>query len=181
MHCMIKDMKSRAIVGNCSSEQFWCWCSSGLCYDSTALNCYVRGSIHGIQNRLPIVAIVQRWSGDQGWVLGRIAGEIWCMEVLEGEWSTCEHKIWSHIKWYLELKCPKCLWHKLLNDGRWRWQHLIQIWYRISVTIWTFSTIETSPRCLQSYIANVHSRSSVSFLTFWSTNICYLWLEAGST
>ena len=31
-----------------------------LCSDSTALNCYVRGSNHGIQNRLPIVAIVQR-------------------------------------------------------------------------------------------------------------------------
>ena len=59
-HCTIKDMKRRAIVGNCSSEKFWCLCSSGLCSDSTALNCYERGSIHGILNRMSIVAVVQR-------------------------------------------------------------------------------------------------------------------------
>ena len=35
--------------------------------------------------------------------------------------------------------------------------------------------------CLQSYIANVHGKSSTNFLIFWSTNICCLWLEAGST
>ena len=59
MHCMIKDMISRAIVCNRSSEKFGCCCPSGLCSDSTALNCYVRGPIHGIQSRLPIVAVVQ--------------------------------------------------------------------------------------------------------------------------
>ena len=91
-------------------EVFWCCWLSWLCSDSTALNCYVRGSNHGIQNRLPIVAIVQRWSSDQGWVHGDIAGEIGCMEVLEGEGSSCEHNIWSHINWSLELKCTKCLW-----------------------------------------------------------------------
>ena len=181
MHCMIKDIKRRAIVGICSSEKFWCWFSSGLCSYSTALNCYERGSIHGIQNRLPIVVVVQRWSGDQGWVHGGIAGEVGCMEVLEGEGSTCEHKIWSHIKWSLECKCTKCMWHKLLNDGRWRRQHLIKNWDRISVTIWTFATLETSSSCLQSYIASAHGRNSVNFSTFWSTNICCLWLEAGST
>ena len=60
MHCMIKDMKRRAKVGNCSSEKFGCWCPPGLSSDSIALNCYVRGSVHGIQNRLAIVAVVQR-------------------------------------------------------------------------------------------------------------------------
>ena len=92
-------------------EVFWCWWSSWLCSDSTALNFYVRGSNHRIQNRLLMVDIVQRWSGDQGWVHGDIAGEIGCMEVLEGEGSSCEHNICSHIKWSLELKCTKCLWH----------------------------------------------------------------------
>ena len=53
---LMHDMKSRIIVGNCRSEKFSSW----LCSDSTALNCYVRGSNHGIQNRLPKVAIVQR-------------------------------------------------------------------------------------------------------------------------
>ena len=166
MHCMTKDMKSRALVGNCSSEKFWCWWSSGLYSDSTALNCYVRGSIHGIRIRLHIVAVVQWWSGDQVCVHGGIAGEVGCMEILEGEGSTCENKIRSHIKWSFEFKCTKCMWHKLLNDGRWRRQHMITIWDRISVTIWTFSTIETSLSCLQSYIASVHGRSSVNFLTF---------------
>ena len=142
LHCMIKDMTSRAKVDNCSSEKFGCWCQSGLCSDSTALNCYVRGSIQGIQNRLPIVAVVQRWSGDQDRVHGWIAGEVGCMEVLEGDWSTCEHTIWSHIKWSLELKCTKCLWHNTTNGGRLRWQHLIKTWDRISVTIWTFYTLD---------------------------------------
>ena len=59
MHCMINDMRIRTIVSNCHSEKFGYWCPSGLCSDSTALNCYVRGSIHGIQNRLPIVAVLQ--------------------------------------------------------------------------------------------------------------------------
>ena len=94
MHGMIKDIKSRTIVSNCRSEKFFlCRCSSWLCSGSTALNCYVRGSNHEIQNRLLIVAIVQILSGDQGCVHGGIAGEIGCMEVLEGEGSSCEHKI----------------------------------------------------------------------------------------
>ena len=60
MHGMIKDMKSRTIVGNCRSEKFFGVDIHRGSSDSTALNCYVRGSIHGIQNRLHIVAIVQR-------------------------------------------------------------------------------------------------------------------------
>ena len=114
-------------------------------------------------------------------VHGGIAGEVGCMAVLEGEESTCEHKIWNHAKWSLEFKCTKCMWHKLLNDGRWIRHHRIKIWDIFSVTIWTFSMLETSSSCLQSYITSINSRSSVNFLTFWSTNICCLWLEAGST
>ena len=60
MHCMITDMESGAVIDSCRSEKFGCLCSSGLFSDSTALNCYVRGSIHEIQNRLPIVTAVQR-------------------------------------------------------------------------------------------------------------------------
>ena len=55
-----------AIVGNCCREKFGCCSSPGLCSISTALNCYVRDSIHGIQNKLSIIAVVQRLSGDQG-------------------------------------------------------------------------------------------------------------------
>ena len=60
MHGMIKDMKSRTIVGNCRSEKFFgvdIHCGSVL---TPLLLIYARGSIHGIQNRLHIVAIVQR-------------------------------------------------------------------------------------------------------------------------
>ena len=60
MHGMIKDMKSRTIVGNCCSEKFFgvdIHCGSVL---TPLLLIYVRGSIQGIQNRLHIVAIVQR-------------------------------------------------------------------------------------------------------------------------
>ena len=46
---------------------------------------------------------------------------------LDGEESTCEHIIWSQVKWSLEFKCTKCMWHKLLNDGRWIRQHWIKI------------------------------------------------------
>ena len=71
--------------------------------DSTALNCYLRGSNHGIQNRLHIVAAVQILSGDQGGVHGGIAGEIGCMEVLEGEGSSCEH---NNMKSYTSNVVP---------------------------------------------------------------------------
>ena len=61
MHGIIKDMKSRTIVGNCRSEKFFgVDVHRGSVLESTALNCYVRGSNWEIQNRLPIVAIVQR-------------------------------------------------------------------------------------------------------------------------
>ena len=58
MHGMIKDMKSRTIVGNGRSETFF-----GVdVHRGSVLNCYVRGSKQGIQNRLPYscYAIVQR-------------------------------------------------------------------------------------------------------------------------
>ena len=51
--------ESRTIVSNCCREKFGCWCPSGLCSDSTAFNFYVRGSIRGIENIRPIVAVVQ--------------------------------------------------------------------------------------------------------------------------
>ena len=59
MHGMIKDIKIRTIVSNCRSEKFFGVDVHRGVY-STALNCYVRGSYHEIQNRLSIVAIVQR-------------------------------------------------------------------------------------------------------------------------
>ena len=59
MHGMIKDIKSRTIVGNCCSEKFF-GVDVHRGSDSTALNCYVRCSYYEIQNRPSIVAIVQR-------------------------------------------------------------------------------------------------------------------------
>ena len=59
MQGMIKDIKSRKIVGNCRSEKFF-GVDVHRGSDSTASNCYVRGSYYEIQNRLSIVAIVQR-------------------------------------------------------------------------------------------------------------------------
>ena len=59
MNGMIKDMKSRTIVGNCRREFFGVDVHRGSCSDSTALNCYARGSNHGIKNRLHIVAAIQ--------------------------------------------------------------------------------------------------------------------------
>ena len=59
MHGMIKDIKSRTIVGNCRSEKCFC-VDVHRGSDSTALYSYVRGSYYEIQNRLSIVAIVQR-------------------------------------------------------------------------------------------------------------------------
>ena len=56
---MIKDIKSRTIVGNCRSEMFF-GVDVHRGSDSTALNCYERGSYYEVQNRLSIVAIVQR-------------------------------------------------------------------------------------------------------------------------
>ena len=45
MHGIIKDMKSRTIVGNCRSEKcFGVDVHRGSVLESTALNCYVRGS-----------------------------------------------------------------------------------------------------------------------------------------
>ena len=64
-HGIIKDMQSRTIVGNCRSEKIF-GVDVHRDSDSTALNCYIRGSNYEIQNRLPIVAIVQRGSDDQG-------------------------------------------------------------------------------------------------------------------
>ena len=78
---------------SCRSQKFWCWCPSRLCSDSTAPNCYVRGSIHGIYNKLTIAAFVQRLSRNQGRVHGGTAGEAGCIKVLEGEGSPCEHEI----------------------------------------------------------------------------------------
>ena len=71
--------------------------------------------------------------------------------------------------------------HFLMMEDGGESTYLIKTWDRISVTIWTFSTLETSSNCLQSYTAKVHGRSCVNFLTFWSTNICCLSLVAGST
>ena len=45
MHGMIKDIKSRTSVGNCRSEKFF-GVDVHRGSDSTALNCYVRGSYH---------------------------------------------------------------------------------------------------------------------------------------
>ena len=59
MHGMIKDIKSRTSVGNCRSEKFF-GVDVHRGSDSTALNCYVRGSYYEIQNRMSIVANVQR-------------------------------------------------------------------------------------------------------------------------
>ena len=91
-------------------EVFWCWCSSWLCSDSTALNCYARGSNHGIQNKLHIVAAIQIWSDDQGWVHGGIVGEIECMEVLEREGSSCEH---NNMKSYTSKVVPCAKVHQM--------------------------------------------------------------------
>ena len=93
---MLKNMKSRTIVGNCGSEIFfWCLCSSWLCSDSTSLNCYVRGSKHGIQNRLPIVAMLL-FKDDpliKAESMEILLVKLGAMEVLEGEGSSCEHNI----------------------------------------------------------------------------------------
>ena len=103
-------------------EGFCCWCSSWLCSDSTALNCYLRGSYHGIQNKLHIVAVVQIWSGDQDGVHGGIAGENWCMEVLEGEGSSCEHnnmKLYTNkvVPWAKLHQMPVTQHYLMMEDG----------------------------------------------------------------
>ena len=56
MHGMIKDMK----VGNCRSKKFFVVDVHRGSVLTTALYCYVKGSNHGIHNRLPIVVIVQK-------------------------------------------------------------------------------------------------------------------------
>ena len=59
MHDMMKDMKRRTIVGICHSEKFF---GVDVLRGSvlTPLFVNVRVSNHGIQNRLSIVAIIQR-------------------------------------------------------------------------------------------------------------------------
>ena len=55
MNSMIKNMKSRTIVGNCRSEKFF-----GVDVNrGSVLTPLARGSNHRIQNRLHIVAVVQ--------------------------------------------------------------------------------------------------------------------------
>ena len=103
-------------------EGFCCWCSSWLCSDSTALNYYLSGSNHGIQNRLHIVAVVQIWSGDQGGVHGGIAGEIGCMKVLEGEGSSCENnntKCYTSkvVPWVKVHQMPVAQHYLMMEDG----------------------------------------------------------------
>ena len=50
------------------------------------------------------------WSSDQGWVHGGNAGEIGCMEELEGEGSSCEH---NNMKSYTSKVVPWAKVHQM--------------------------------------------------------------------
>ena len=68
------------------------------------------------------MAVIQIWSGDQGWVHGGIADEIGCMEVFEGEGSSCEHNNMKSytskvVPWAKVHQIPVVQHYLLMEDG----------------------------------------------------------------